>query len=424
MSLLRSGYSILSWVGAPLVSGYLKWRSFKGREDKTRLSERKGVTNCPRPQKPLLWIHAVSVGESMVSVAIAQAILKQYPHVYILLTTTTTSSAKIVGQKLPKNTIHQFGPVDTPQAVHRFLEHWKPDLAIWVESEFWPNLIHGTQKRGIPTILLNGRISSKSFSNWKKLKSLISPLLSRFDLCAVQSEEQATFFQALGANNICVMGNAKTIITPLKVDAKKYKAFKIEAGERPLWLVASSHPGEEEIAFEAHKSLKKDYPDLLTILVPRHIERATALQQLALKEGLSVALQTETTSFKGIEVYIANTLGELSTFFALSPIVLMGATLVPKGGHNPIEAAQLGAFVLHGPHIFNNSHLYKILSSLELSQEIQDSHHLAEALRPWLKKQKTSYAESAPLKTYREGRHAYLMSLLTPYLQTLREEKE
>src|SRR3990167_8842843 len=299
MSFLRSGYYMLSWVGAPLVSGYLKWRSFKGREDKERLSERKGFATRSRPEKPLLWIHAVSVGESMVALTLTQAILKQYPHIHVLLTTTTASSAKVIEKRLLKNTIHQFCPVDTPQAVHRFLEHWKPDLAIWVESEFWPNLIHSTQNRGIPTILLNGRISSKSFSNWKTLKGVISPLLSRFDLCAVQSEEQANFFQVLGANNISVMGNAKTIITPLKVDSKKYKDFKGEAGQRPLWLVASSHPGEEELVFEVHKILKKDYLDLLTILVPRHIERAIALQQLALKEGLSVALQTETLGFEG-----------------------------------------------------------------------------------------------------------------------------
>lgn len=424
MSFLRSGYAILSWASSPLVSGYLKWRGFKGREDKARLPERRGFINRPRPQKALIWIHAVSVGESMVALAIAQAILKQYPHIHILLTTMTVSSAKLLEKRLSKNIIHQFCPVDTPQAVGRFLNHWKPDLAVWVESEFWPNLIYGTQQRGIPTILLNGRISAQTFSNWKKLKSMIIPLLSRFDLCAVQSEKQIAYFQDLGANNISVMGNAKIMIAPLKVDIKKYKAFKKEAGERPLWLVASSHPGEEELALEVHKILKKDYPDLLTIVVPRHIERGPDVQQLASKAGLPVALQTETGSFAGVEVYIANTLGELSTFYALSSVVLMGATFAPKGGHNPIEAAQLGAFVLHGPHIFNNPHLYETLSSLGLSQEIQDSHQLAQALKPWLKKQKTSYSELASLKTYREERQTYIMTLLAPYLQTLRDVKE
>lgn len=424
MSLLRSGYTILSWASSPVVSGYLKWRSFKGQEDKTRLSERKGFTNYPRPQKALLWIHAVSVGESMVALALGQTILKQYPHIHILLTTTTTSSAKLLEKRLPKNIIHQFCPVDTPQAVHRFLDHWKPDLAIWVESEFWPNLIHGTQSRGIPTLLLNGRISRQSFSNWKKFRSVIAPLLARFDLCAVQSEEQATFFKALGALNLSVTGNAKIIMPPLKVDTKKYKAFKKEARDRSLWLIASSHPGEEKLAFEVHKILKKDHPDLLTIVVPRHIKRATAVQQLALNEELSVALQTETASFAGIEVYIANTLGELSTFYALSSVAFMGATFVPKGGHNPIEAAQLGTFVLHGPHTFNNPHLYETLASLGLSQQIQDSHQLAQALRPWLKHQKTSYVESPSLKTYREEKQTYIMKLLAPYLQTLRDVKE
>lgn len=424
MSFARTGYYALSWLGAPFVSGYLKWRSLKGREDKARLPERSGFTPIPRPEKPLVWLHAVSVGESMVALTLTQAILKQYPHIHILLTTTTTSSAKIVEKKLPKKAIHQFCPVDTPQAVHRFLEHWKPDLAIWIESEFWPNLMHATQERGIPTILLNGRISLKSFSNWKKLKGLISALLSRLDLCAVQSEEQATFFQTLGANNIFIMGNAKVMMPPLQINAKHFEALKKAVGERPLWLAASSHQGEEELVFKAHKILKQDYPNLLTILVPRHIERAASLQHLAITEGLSAALQTETSSFAGVEIYIGNTLGELAMFYALSPVVLMGATFVPKGGHNPIEAAQLGAFVLHGPHTFNNPQLYEILKASSLSEEIQDGNQLAQAIRPWLEKHKTTHAEPDVLKTYREEKLLKLMGLLTPYLKTLREERK
>lgn len=424
MNLLRSSYHILSWLGAPLVLGYLRWRSVKRREDKTRLLERRGFTNVLRPKKSLLWIHAVSVGESIVALTLIKAILKKYPHIHVLLTTTTTTSAKIIAQRLPKNTIHQFCPVDTPQAVHRFLEHWKPDLAIWIESEFWPNLMHSTQERGIPTLLLNGRISLKSFSHWKKLKGIISALLSRLDLCAVQSEEQAAFFQTLGANNISIMGNAKAMMTPLKVDPQKYDSLKKIVEDRPLWLAASSHQGEEELVFEAHKLLKKDYPHLLTIVVPRHIERAPSLQHLALKEGLTPALQTEATTLSGVDIYIGNTLGELAPFYALSSVVLMGATFVPKGGHNPIEAAQLGTFVLHGPHTFNNPQLYEILSSLGFSQEIEDGHQLSQFLRPWLTKQKTSYEEPNDLKKYRENKLSSLMHLLTPHLNPLREEKE
>lgn len=424
MSFLRSSYYVCSWLGAPLVSGYLKWRSFKGQEDQRRLLERRGFTSIPRPKKPLLWVHAVSVGESIVALTLTQAILKKYPHVHVLLTTRTASSAKIVEKRLPKNTIHQFCPVDTPQAVHRFLEHWKPDLAIWIESEFWPNLMHATQEKGIPTILLNGRISLKSFSNWKKLKGMISSLLSRLELCAVQSDEQAAFFQELGAKNIFIMDNAKVTTPPLSVDSKKYEALKKEVRDRPIWLAASSHQGEEEFVFEAHKILKKDFPNLLTILVPRHIERASSLQQLAFKENLISALQTETTSLSGVEIYIGNTLGELAILYALSPVVLMGATFVPKGGHNPIEAAQLGAFVLHGPHTFNNPQLYEILSSLEFSEKIQDGSQLSHSLRPWLKKQKVSYEEPPVLKAYREKKLSNLMGVLNPYLKTLREEEE
>jgi 3-deoxy-D-manno-octulosonic-acid transferase len=176
--------------------------------------------------------------------------------------------------------------------------------------------------------------------------------------------------------------------------------------------------------FKAHKILKKDFPNLLTILVPRHIERAPSLQHFAFKEELASALQTETSSLSGVEIYIGDTLGELAVLYALSPVVLMGATFVPKGGHNPIEAAQLGAFVLHGPHTFNNPQLYDILASLNFSERILDGTQLSHSIRPWLKKEKLNYEEPAVLKTYREKKLSNLMTLLNPYLKTLREEKE
>lgn len=424
MSILRSGYYGLAWLGAPLVSGYLEWRAFKGYEDKSRLKERLGCATKVRPNKPLLWVHAVSVGEAVAALTIIQAIFKKYPNIHVLLTTTTVSSAKIIEKRLPKNVIHQYCPVDTPQAVSRFLNHWQPDLAVWIESELWPNLMHQTQEKGIPTILLNGRMSIKSFSNWKKLRGMISPLLGRLSLCAVQSEEQASFFRTLGAVETAIMGNVKLMMTPLEVDSKKYKVFKQEVGERPLWLVASSHPGEEEIVLKVHKILRKNYPDLLTILIPRHIERSASLHQLAWKEGISSALRTETLSPRDIELYIGNTLGEMGFFYALSPVVLMGATFVPKGGHNPIEAAQLGAFVLHGPHTFNNPQLYTILASLGLSKSVQEENHLSSLILPWLKTKKESYDEPQQLKSYREEGLQSLIKLLTPYLKTLRDARE
>ncbi|OJW50594.1 MAG: hypothetical protein BGO67_05835 [Alphaproteobacteria bacterium 41-28] len=424
MSLLRTGYSCFSWLGAPLVSGYLKWRAYRGSEDKGRLQERMGRTSIPRPEKTLLWVNAVSVGEAVAALTIIQAILKKYPEVHVLLTTTTVSSARVIEKRLPKNTIHQFCPVDTPQAVGRFLKHWQPDLAIWVESELWPNLLHEAQEKGIPTILLNGRMSSKSFSNWQKLKGMISPLLSHLDLCGVQSKEQAYFFQTLGAKSVLIMGNVKLMMTPLEVDSKKYQVLKKKVGDRPVWLAASTHPGEDEIILTAHKTLRKEHPDLLTILVPRHIERAAFLQQLALKEGVPTALRTETTSLEGVEIYIGNTLGEMGLFYALAPVVLMGATLVPIGGHNPIEAAQLGAFILHGPHTFKNPQLYDSLASLGFSECIEEENQLSPLVLPWLKKQKENYDEPPVLKTYREEGLQNLLKFLGPHLKTLRKEKE
>lgn len=423
MSVLRSGYYGVSWLGAPFVSAYLHWRALKGREAKARLSERKGKASLPRPERSLLWVNAVSVGEAVAALTIIQSIIRKYPEVHVLLTTTTPSSATVIQKRLPKNVFHQFCPVDTPQAVGRFLEYWQPDLAIWIESELWPNLMRETQERGIPTILLNGRMSEKSFSNWKFLKGLISPLLSRLVCCGVQSEKQASLFKALGAKNVFDMGNVKLMMSPLEVDSKKYMALKKEIGMRPVWLAASTHPGEEEIILETHKILQKKTPDLLTILVPRHIERAVSLKELAQKEGLSSVLRSEGTPILGAHLYIVDTLGELGLFYALSSIVLMGATFIPKGGHNPIEAAQLNAFVIHGPHTFKNPQLYEALHTLNFSHLIQGNPDLATYIDPWLQKKKDSYEEPPILKTYREEGLKNLMTLLSPHLQALKRDQ-
>ncbi len=423
MSLLKSAYYGVSWLGAPFVSAYLHWRALKGHEEKARLSERKGRASLPRPPRSLLWVNAVSVGEAVAALTIIQSIIRKYPEVHVLLTTTTPSSATVIQKRLPKNVFHQFCPVDTPQAVGRFLEYWQPDLAIWIESELWPNLMHETQERGIPTILLNGRMSEKSFSNWKLLKGLISPLLSRLVCCGVQSEKQASLFKTLGAKNVFDMGNVKLMMSPLEVDSKKYIALKKEIGMRSVWLAASTHPGEEEIILETHKILQKTTPDLLTILVPRHIERATLLKDLAKKEGLSSVLRSEELPFSGAHIYIVDTLGELGLFYALSPIVLMGATLIPKGGHNPIEAAQLNTFVVHGPHTFKNPQLYEALSALNFSHLIDGNPDLAAYIDPWLQKKKDNYKEPLILKNYREDGLKNLMMLLSPHLKALKRDQ-
>lgn len=423
MSLLRTGYQALSWASSPFVCAYLKWRAFKGYEDIMRLSERRGISNSTKPPKLLLWLHAVSVGEALSGLTIIQAILKRYPDVHALLTTTTVSSSTLVGKKLPRSTTHQYCPVDTPQAVRRFLETWQPDLAIWVESELWPNLMHFTQERGIPTLLLNGRMSSRSFSSWKKLRGIISPLLARLELCAVQTQEQAHHFEELGAKNVSVMGNVKVMLSPQEINQENYIQFKKSVEGRPIWLAASTHPGEESIVLKAHKALLKNFPNLLTVIVPRHIQRAQEIQKLVAEEGLTSVLRSHSQSPEKSDVYIGDTLGELGIFYALSPVVFMGATLIPKGGHNPIEAAQMNAFVLHGPHTFNNPQLYEALERLNLCQAIQDDAQLAECLLPFLKEKKSNFEEPKALQTFRQEGLQNLMDLLEPHLKHLRRER-
>lgn len=420
MSLLRSGYYTISWISVPFILLYLYWRSSKGHELKDRLNERKGITDQVRPNGTLIWINAVSVGEAIAALTLIESLQKKYTDINFLLTTTTVSSSEVVSTKLPNHTKHQFCPIDTPQAVNRFLNHWQPDLAIWIESELWPNLIYETQERGIPTILLNGRMSQKSFSNWKKIKSLIAPLLSKLKVCAVQSEDQANNFKSLGAANISIMGNIKIMMTPLNLDLQKYESLKKMIGDRPVWLAASTHPGEDEIIFETHLNLKKKLPNILTLLVPRHVERSETIKALVQKYNLSGALRTNCSSMKHIDVYIGNTLGEMGLYYAVVPVAFMGATFVPKGGHNPIEAAQLGSYVIHGPHIFNNPQLYKILSSLEMSQGVNNKDELSRVVLSRLAKKKKNYDEPLVLKTYRENGLHDLIKLLDPHIKSVR----
>lgn len=424
MSLLRSGYYGLSWMGTPLILLYLKWRAQKGHELKARLNERFGLTSQSRPNGTLIWINAVSVGEAVAALTLIENLQKKYTDIYFLLTTTTVSSSSIVSSRLPKHTLHQFCPIDTPQAVKRFLNHWQPDLAIWIESELWPNLIYETQEKGIPTILLNGRMSDKSFSNWKKVKGLIAPLLSKLKICAVQSDEQKNNFTALGAENVMTMGNIKIMMSPLTIEPEKYKSLKKMIGDRPVWLAASTHPGEEEIVLKTHKELKKEVPNILTLMVPRHINRAKSLRSLAKSQGLSADLRSSTLSMDNLDVYIGDTLGEMGLYYALAPIVFMGATFVPKGGHNPIEAAQFGSFVVHGPHVFKNPQLYEALSSLGMSQRLEDENKLTKVILPWLAKKKESYDEPKTLKSYREKGLQDLIKLLDPHVKNVRENWE
>ena len=341
-------------AAAPAIRSYLRRRARNGKEDPARMAERFGVASTPRPEGPLVWIHAASVGESLSMLSVIERLQAERPAVTILMTTGTVSSARMLTDLLPAAVIHQFVPVDRVAWVRRFLDHWRPDLALWVESEFWPNLLVEAHARNVPMVLVNARMSARSYRGWERFSGVIANLLKRFDLCMAQSEETADRLLALGAAHVDCPGNLKFAAAPLPCDSAELAKISAEIGDRPVWLAASTHPGEEELIADAHDRLAERRPDLLTVIVPRHAGRGPSIAEMLGARGRRAALRVPAGDIAGdTSFYIANSMGELGLFFRLCRIVFIGGSLVPHGGQNPLEPARLGCAVLHGPHMEN-----------------------------------------------------------------------
>ncbi|GAB5389991.1 MAG: 3-deoxy-D-manno-octulosonic acid transferase [Alphaproteobacteria bacterium] len=356
------------------LSRLLNKRLARGKEDEARLGERRGEAGQVRPDGPVIWLHGASVGEALSALSLIDAILLSRPDVTLLVTTGTVTSARLMQERLPERAVHQFVPIDRPQWVARFLDHWTPDLALWMESELWPAALMALDERNIPRVLLNARMSEGSLRNWSRLSGTAQALVGGFALCLAQSAEEAERFAALGAAQVDVPGNLKYSSAPLPVDQKALQAFQSDTQGRPCWFFASSHPGEEEQVAAIHAALAARLPDVLTVLQPRHPERGRAVAALLRSEGAQVALRSaeeDITAETGI--YIADTLGESGLFMRACPIVMMGGSLVPHGGHNPIEPAQLGAAILWGPHMFNFNTICAELLSAKAAVEYPDA---------------------------------------------------
>ena len=379
-------YRVTTWSLEPLAIVYLERRRKRGKEDARRFRERQGVPSAARPQAPLLWLHAASVGEATAMLALIERLLQARPALEILVTTGTVTSAHLLESRLPPRARHQFVPVDLPRWVARFLDHWRPDLALWVESELWPNLILATHARGIPMVLVNGRLSAGSYARWQKWPGLIGPILGTFSLCLAQDEEQARRFRRLGAREVGTVGDLKAAAASLPVDRAQLKALSRQIKTRPLWLAASTHAGEEEIAARVHHQVAADHPGLLTIIVPRHPARGDAIHAMLAARGLRVARRRSSEPITDqTDVYLADTMGELGLFYRLAEIAFVGGSLVAKGGHNPFEAARLHCAVLHGPNIGNCSGMTAELDVAAAAETVFDAGGLARAVSTLLR---------------------------------------
>ena len=351
--LIPAAWAAVASAAAPAVRLLLRRRAARGKELLHRLPEREGIDRTPRPPGRLLWVHGASVGEAVSVLPVLCCLADAAPGLTVLLTTGTVSSAVLLAQRLPElgldRVLHRFVPMDVPAWAARFLDHWRPDAAAFLESELWPNLLSACQARGVPLMLLNGRMSARSFRGWRRVPGFAGQVLGAFDRIHPQSPEYGERLRALGGKCVGDPGNLKLAAAPLPADPSALAQLRQEIGGRPVWLAASTHAGEEAVAARVHRALAACHPGLLTIIAPRHPDRGQALAgELG---GVPRRASGEGPPPGGI--WLADTMGELGLFYRLAPLVFVGRSLVGEGGQNPLEPARLGCAIAVGPHTAN-----------------------------------------------------------------------
>ncbi len=378
-------YCRVTNLARPFVPMLLGLRERRGKEEGARRGERLGQPSAPRPAGRLAWFHAASVGETNAILPLMSALGQARPSLSFLLTTGTVTSAKLAALRLGPRAVHQYAPLDAQEYVRSFLDHWHPDLAVFTESEIWPNLILESSARGIPLALINARMTKRSFRRWRRNPGFARPLFGRFDLVLAQNEALARRFTTLGAASAQPAGNLKVDAPPPPVDGPELDRLRTALGGRPLLIAASTHEGEDQIVADAHRELARSVPGLCTIIAPRHPERGGAIVEMLKARGFNVAQRSlgqlpDATS----DAYIADTIGELGMLYALAPVAFIGGSLIDRGGQNPIEAVRLGAAVLVGPHWQNFGDAYGILIRSRGAIVVHSAVELAEAARKLL----------------------------------------
>jgi 3-deoxy-D-manno-octulosonic-acid transferase len=363
----------------PLSGPLLSWRLSRGKEDAARIGERRGVPGRGRPAGLLVWLHGASVGEALSLLPLIERLTRRGRNV--LITTGTVTSASVLANRLPPGAFHQFIPLDAPQFMRRFIAHWRPDIALIAESELWPNFIVEAERARTPIILVNGRLSERSYRRWIWLSGFIAALLSRIDLCLAQSQGDGERFARLGAPQVRLVGNLKYDALPPPADRQELASLSGRLSGRQVWVAASTHEGEEAIVGEAHRILARTFPDVLTLLAPRHPKRGIGVAEDLRRLGLNCALRS-TGAQPGADtaVYVCDTMGELGLFYRLAGVVFVGKSLASGGGQNPIEPAKLASAVLHGPHVANFADVYELLDAAGGAALVRDAQDLAETL--------------------------------------------
>ncbi len=374
-------YTTVTVLFSPLIFILLGIRYVKGKEDHARFNERLGLCKKQRPTGTLFWMHGASVGECLSMLPLVRKLLEENPTAHVMVTSGTVTSAALMANRLPERAFHQYIPVDFPWAARAFVKHWQPTAVLWFESEFWPNMLKSINAKKIPLILLNGRISDRSFERWQKMPGCIRAIQSLFTLSLGQTKEDARRLKVLGAQDVACVGNIKCAAGMSPFDPAELQKMKDCIGTRPSWTMASTHANEEEQGVSVHQTLAKTYPDLLTIFVPRHPNRADSIETMCQKNGLTVArrsrgeLPTADTA-----VYLADTIGEMGLLYQLSDLVFVGGSLIPFGGQNMLEPMRMKRIVFIGPHAFNFREIVAEGKADNALIEVQDVTELAEKL--------------------------------------------
>ena len=372
-------YRAITFLATPVACLLLSFRCAKGKEDPFRIKERRGIASISRPGGKLAWLHAASVGEAQSALVLIDRLLKDYPKLQILVTTGTVTSAIYLENRLPIRSFHQYLPLDCPHWVSRFLTHWAPDIAFWLESELWPNLVSETMRRDIPAILVNARMSLSAFRAWQRMGSMVQHLVAAFEVCLAQTEQQADRLRTLGAKNVIALGNLKYSAAPLGFNPAKLEELRNDIGGRSVWVAASTHADEEVMVSNAHTKILSRIPDLLTVIVPRHPERAIKIEAELVRRGHQCVRRSTGRKLEiGTKIYIADTLGELGLFYRLARIAFIGGSTGRNGGHNPLEAAQLGCAITYGPDMENFQSVADALMEHKGAVTVHGSQELAQ----------------------------------------------
>jgi 3-deoxy-D-manno-octulosonic-acid transferase len=421
--LARLALSSYRWIGTaayPLVWGYLAARAAKGKEDSARRQERYGHASAPRPQGPLVWFHAASVGETTAIIPLINEVSRR--GISVVLTTGTKTSARIVADRLGSRVIHQYVPLDFKPAVSRFLDYWEPDLAIIAESEIWPMTMMELGRRHIPQVLVNGRLSDRTFGRWKKRLWLADALFENLALVIAQSETDAERFRTLGALPVMVSGNLKVDTDAPPHDNQALKHYRQQIRDRKTWAAISTFEGEENAAGMVHRALK-ERTGLLTIIVPRHPERCDAIEAMLTSKGLTVARRTRNDPITPeTDIFLGDTIGEMGLYLRLTEVAFVGRSLFGEGGQNPLEPAMLGCAILSGGNVQNFRDTYQMLAKNGSAKIIRDVEMLAKGVNYLLVNDEVRRKMiDAGLETVHEMRGALSATIrgLEPYINPL-----